>query len=42
MDSYVRIYDQHQRADDDNPTIGFILCSKKSEAMVKSSCNDNN
>jgi len=35
MDSYVRMYDQHQRAEDDNPTIGLILCSQKSEAVVK-------
>lgn len=35
MDSYVRIYDQHQRSADDNPTIGLILCSQKSEAVVK-------
>jgi len=35
MDSYVRIYDQQQRASDDNPTIGLILCSQKSEAVVK-------
>jgi len=35
MDTYVRMYDEHQRADDDNPTIGLILCSQKSEAVVK-------
>jgi len=35
MDSYVRIYDQHQRSENDNPTIGLILCSQKSEAVVK-------
>lgn len=35
MDSYVRIYDQQQRGADDNPTIGLILCSQKSEAVVK-------
>ena len=35
MDSYVRIYDQHHKGDDDNPTIGLILCSQKSEAIVK-------
>lgn len=35
MDSYVRIYDQHQKGDDDNPSIGLILCSQKSEAVVK-------
>ena len=35
MDSYIRIYDQHRKGDDDNPTIGLILCSQKSEAVVK-------
>ncbi|SEB03746.1 Predicted nuclease of restriction endonuclease-like (RecB) superfamily, DUF1016 family [Thiothrix caldifontis] len=35
MDTYVRIYDQHKKGDDDNPTIGLILCSQKSEAIVK-------
>jgi predicted nuclease of restriction endonuclease-like (RecB) superfamily len=35
MDSYVRIYDQHKKGEDDNPTIGLILCSQKSETIVK-------
>ena len=35
MDTYVRIYDQHRKGDDDNPTIGLVLCSQKSEALVK-------
>lgn len=35
MDTYVRIYDQHKKADDDNPTIGLVLCSKKSKTIVK-------
>jgi len=35
MDSYVRIYDRERRTDGDNPTIGLILCSQKSEAVVK-------
>ncbi|MDP3561372.1 MAG: PDDEXK nuclease domain-containing protein [Legionellaceae bacterium] len=35
MDSYVRIYDQHRKSADDNPTIGLILCSQKSEAVAK-------
>ena len=35
MDSYVRIYDQHKKGSDDNPTIGLILCSQKSEAVAK-------
>jgi len=35
MDSYVRMYDKHHRPEGDNPTIGLILCSQKSEAVVK-------
>ncbi|MEA3544564.1 MAG: PDDEXK nuclease domain-containing protein [Thermodesulfobacteriota bacterium] len=35
MDTYVRIYDQKIKGIDDNPTIGLILCSKKSEAVAK-------
>lgn len=35
MDTYIRIYDQHKKEDDDGPTIGLILCSQKSEAVVK-------
>jgi predicted nuclease of restriction endonuclease-like (RecB) superfamily len=35
MDSYVRIYDQHYKGVDDNPTVGLILCSEKSTAVAK-------
>ena len=35
MDTYVRIYDEQRRGDDDNPTIGLILCSEKSDAVAK-------
>nr|CAA6811654.1 MAG: FIG074102: hypothetical protein [uncultured Thiotrichaceae bacterium] len=35
MDTYVRIYDQQRKGDDDDPTIGLVLCSQKSEAVVK-------
>lgn len=35
MDTYVRIYDQYHKGSDDNPTIGLILCSQKSEAVAK-------
>ena len=35
MDTYIRIYDQHYKSHDDNPTIGLILCSEKSEAVAK-------
>jgi len=27
MDMYLQIYDKMKRGDDDNPTIGIILCS---------------
>ena len=35
MDTYVRIFDQHLREPEDNPTIGLLLCSEKSEAVAK-------
>ena len=35
MDSYIRMFDALQKRDDDNPTIGLILCSEKNEAVAK-------
>jgi len=35
MDTYTRMYDQLKKEPDDNPTIGLILCSEKSEAVAK-------
>jgi predicted nuclease of restriction endonuclease-like (RecB) superfamily len=35
MDSYIRIYDQTRKDVQDRPTLGLILCSEKSEAVVK-------
>ena len=35
MDTYVRLYDEQKKGEDDNPTIGLVLCSEKSEAVVK-------
>ena len=35
MDSYIRMYDALYKNPDDNPTLGIILCSQKSEAIVK-------
>ena len=35
MDTYVRIYDKFHKSDDDNPTIGLILCSEDSKAVAK-------
>lgn len=35
MDSYIRMFDALHKNPDDNPTLGIILCSQKSEAIVK-------
>lgn len=35
MQMYVNYYDREMRSDDDNPTIGLILCTAKNDAMVK-------
>lgn len=35
MDTYVRIYDQHIKSEDDNPTIGLILCGEQSHAVAR-------
>lgn len=35
MDTYVRVYDKFHKSQDDNPTIGLILCSESSQAVAK-------
>ena len=35
LDSYIRMFDALYKNEDDNPTLGIILCSQKSEAIVK-------
>ncbi len=35
MDMYVRMFDDLKRGEDDNPTIGLILCADKDETMVQ-------
>ena len=35
MDSYIRMFDALYKNEDDDPTIGIILCSQKNEAIVK-------
>ncbi len=35
MDMYVRMFDDLKRGEDDNPTIGIILCADKDETMVQ-------
>lgn len=34
-DSYIRMFDALRKRDDDNPTIGLILCSQKNEAIAR-------
>ena len=31
MDTYVRMFDEFKRGEDDNPTVGLILCTSKDE-----------
>jgi predicted nuclease of restriction endonuclease-like (RecB) superfamily len=42
MDSYVRMFNDLFVANDDNPTIGLILCSEKNEAIAKYSVLNEN
>ena len=35
MDGYIRLYEEQYRKNDDNPTLGIILCSNRNEAVVK-------
>jgi hypothetical protein len=35
MDSYIRMYDDLFTVEDDNPTIGLILCAEKNETIAK-------
>jgi len=43
IDMYIRMYDDLKRSEDDNPTIGILLCSEKDETIVKYSVlNDKN
>ena len=40
MEMYVKLFDDTQKAQDDNPTVGIILCSDKNETVVKYSSID--
>jgi predicted nuclease of restriction endonuclease-like (RecB) superfamily len=35
MDMYVRMFDDLKRGEDDNPTLGIILCADKEETVVR-------
>jgi predicted nuclease of restriction endonuclease-like (RecB) superfamily len=35
MQMYVNYYDRHVKLEDENPTIGIVICKKKKEALVE-------
>lgn len=35
MDMYVRMYNDLKKGEDDNPTLGIILCTEKDETIIK-------
>ncbi|MEM6260977.1 MAG: PDDEXK nuclease domain-containing protein [Bacteroidota bacterium] len=35
LDMYVRMFDALKRSEDDNPTVGILLCTEKDETIVK-------
>ena len=35
MDMYIRMFNDLKKQDNDNPTIGIILCAEKDETVVK-------
>ena len=43
MDMYVRMYDDLKRSEEDNPTIGIVLCNETSKDIARYSVlHDNN
>jgi predicted nuclease of restriction endonuclease-like (RecB) superfamily len=42
MDMYIRMYDELKRGEDDNPTIGIVLCSDTDEDIAKYSILNGN
>ena len=35
MDMYIRMYDELERSDGDNPTLGIVLCSDTDEDIAR-------
>lgn len=35
MDMYVRMYDDLRRGEDDNPTVGMLLCGSKDQSVAR-------
>ena len=41
MQMYVNYYDRYEKTEDENPTIGILLCNDKSDAMVEMTLPEN-
>ena len=41
MQMYVNYYDRFEKTEDENPTVGILLCSDKNDAMVKLTLPEN-
>lgn len=39
---YVNYYDRNEKAPDENPTIGILLCADKNDLLVKYTLPENN
>lgn len=35
MQMYVNYYDRYEKLEDENPTIGILLCKEKNDALVE-------
>ena len=42
MQMYVNYYDRNEKAPDENPTIGILLCADKNDTLVKYTLPENN
>lgn len=42
LQMYVNYYDRYEKQDDENPTIGILLCADKNNTMVELVLPDNN
>ncbi|MDO4511629.1 MAG: PDDEXK nuclease domain-containing protein [Bacteroidales bacterium] len=42
LQMYVNYYDRHERQDDENPTVGILLCTEKNDTVIKMSLPEDN
>jgi len=42
LQMYVNYYDRYEKQDDENPTIGILLCSDKNDTVVRMALPENN